>query len=229
MYVLEKDSNQYNLMGGKATALAKLGLVIDNIPDWFVVSYTGFDIDKKKIVDEAKKEIEERLKSFNKDDYFAVRSSAVKEDSSQNSFAGQFDTFLYIKRDEVIDKVLEVYLSGFSDRINAYKKENNIDDITVPSAIVQRMVMSEKAGVAFGANPVNSNIKEQVVTAVYGLGSSLVDGVATSDTYTISSDDVKKEIATKDYYHEFDGKEVVQKEVEDNLKKKQILKEKEII
>ena len=165
MYVLEKDSNQYNLMGGKATALAKLGMVIENIPDWFVVSYTGFDIDKKEILEDAKMEIESRLQSFSDDDYFAVRSSATKEDSSQNSFAGQFDTFLYVKKSEVIDKVLEVYLSGFSDRIEAYKKENNIDDITVPSAIVQKMVMSEKAGVAFGANPVNSNVKQQIVTA----------------------------------------------------------------
>ena len=33
-YVLEKNSESYELMGGKATALSKMGKAIDNIPDW---------------------------------------------------------------------------------------------------------------------------------------------------------------------------------------------------
>ena len=32
-YVLESNSKQYELMGGKATALAKIGMAIDNIPE----------------------------------------------------------------------------------------------------------------------------------------------------------------------------------------------------
>ena len=34
-YIIEQDSKKYELMGGKGTALAKLGQVIDNIPKWF--------------------------------------------------------------------------------------------------------------------------------------------------------------------------------------------------
>ena len=45
-YVIEKNSNQYNLMGGKGTALAKIGMAIDNIPEWFAVSSEGFNIQK---------------------------------------------------------------------------------------------------------------------------------------------------------------------------------------
>ena len=52
-YVLEKTSEKYELMGGKATALAKIGRAINNIPDWFVVSYKGFDIENKEIRKEA--------------------------------------------------------------------------------------------------------------------------------------------------------------------------------
>lgn len=92
-YVFEKTSKDYEQMGGKATALDKMEMCIDNIPDWFVVSYKGFDLEFKTIKSEAQNEIIEFLK--NKDDncYFAIRSSAGNEDSSENSFAGQFDTF----------------------------------------------------------------------------------------------------------------------------------------
>ena len=55
-YILEKDDENYELMGGKATALSKIGKVIDNIPDWFVVSFKGFDINNKIIKEEAKLE-----------------------------------------------------------------------------------------------------------------------------------------------------------------------------
>ena len=105
-FILEKESKNYDLMGGKATALSKLGQAIDNIPDWFVVSYKGFDIDKK--------EIEERLKDFNENECFAVRSSAGNEDSTDNSFAGQFETFLYVKKSDVLrENIRGLFISIF--------------------------------------------------------------------------------------------------------------------
>ena len=228
-YVIEKDSNKYELMGGKATALSKLGKAINNVPDWFVIAYTGFDVNKKVILEEAKKEIKERLKEFPENQYFAVRSSAGNEDSAENSFAGQFETFLYVKKSDVIKKVLEVYNSAFSERIETYRKENKIKDLTIPSVIVQKMINSDKSGVAFGANPVNSNIKEIVVSAVFGLGSGLVDGIATADTYIIKNNDIEKNIAKKDFCHILEKGQVVQKEVESQLKNKQILNKNQIL
>lgn len=228
-YVLENTSKNYELMGGKATALAKVGMIVDNIPNWFVVSYKGFDLENKIIINEVQNEIQEKLKQYSEDTYFAVRSSAVNEDSKEKSFAGQFDTFLYINKNDVIKKIKEVYMSAFSKRIETYRKENNIQEISIPSVIVQKMVNSEKAGVAFGANPVNSNVKEVVVTAVYGLGSGLVDGVATSDTYTISNNEVKKEIAEKDFCHRLENDVVIQKQVDEELKQKQVLTDEQIL
>ena len=228
-YVLEKDSDNYEFMGGKGTALSKIGKAIDNVPDWFVISYSGFDVERKQIKEDARIEIEEKLKDYDESGYFAVRSSAGNEDSSENSFAGQFDTFLYVKKEDVIKKVLEVYMSAFSDRIETYRKENNIEEITIPSVIVQKMINSEKSGVAFGANPVNSNIKEVVVSSVYGLGSGLVDGIATADTYTIKNGKIEKNIAKKDYLHVLENGTVIQKEVNEELKDKQILSDEEIL
>lgn len=227
-YVLEKTSEKYELMGGKATALAKIGRAIDNIPDWFVVSFKGLDVENKEIIKEAEDEIKEKLTQLSDDSYFAIRSSAGNEDSKENSFAGQFDTFLYIKKNDVIQKIKEVYMSAFSKRIETYRKENNIQEITIPSVIVQKMVNSEKAGVAFGANPINSDVKETVVTAVYGLGSSLVDGIATSDTYIIKDNEIKKEISKKDFYHKLENGIVVQRQVEEEFQEKQVLTDKQI-
>lgn len=227
-YVLEKTSEKYELMGGKATALAKIGRAIDNIPDWFVVSFKGLDVENKEIIKEAEDEIKEKLTQLSDDSYFAIRSSAGNEDSKENSFAGQFDTFLYIKKNDVIQKIKEVYMSAFSKRIETYRKENNIQEITIPSVIVQKMVNSEKAGVAFGANPINSEVKETVVTAVYGLGSSLVDGIATSDTYIIKDNEIKKEISKKDFYHKLENGIVVQRQVEEEFQEKQVLTDKQI-
>ena len=120
-------------------------------------------------------------------------------------------------------------MSAFSDRIETYRKENNIAEISIPSVIVQKMVNSEKSGVAFGANPVNSNIKEVVVSAVFGLGSGLVDGIATADTYTIKNERIEKNIVIKDFCHLLENGKVVQKEVEESKKEKQILNDNEIL
>ena len=101
-------------------------------------------------------------------------------------------------------------MSAFSERIETYRKENNIDEIMVPSVIVQKMVNSRVAGVAFGANPVNSNIKQVVVSAVYGLGSGLVDGIATADTYTLENENIEKQIAVKDFCHVLENGRIIQ-------------------
>ena len=47
-FIIEKDGKEYNLMGGKGAALSKIGMALDNIPDWFVASYEGFDLAEQK-------------------------------------------------------------------------------------------------------------------------------------------------------------------------------------
>ena len=230
VFVMNKNANSSleTLMGGKGAALAKLGKIIDNIPNWFVVSFLGFDKENRQIVEEAKNEIEKALESFNDTDYFAVRSSAANEDSKDTSFAGQFDTFLYVKKEDVISRVLDVYNSAYSERIETYRRENNIEDVSIPSVIIQRMINSEKSGVAFGANPITSNVKEVIVSAVFGLGTGLVDGDVTADTYTCTQDEIKKEIAKKDFYNTMENGQTVQKELDEDKKTKQVLSDDEI-
>ena len=227
-FVLDKTSKEYSFMGGKGTALVKLFEVIDKIPDFFIISFEGFDMENKIILKEAEVEIIEKLKEFDDNTYFAVRSSATNEDSKEASFAGQFDTFLYIKKEEILDKVKEVYMSVYSERIETYRKENNIHEIAVPSVIVQKMVLSEKSGVAFGANPINSNVKETVISAVFGLGTGLVDGDVTSDTYTVVNNEIKKEIGKKDFYNTLENDKIIKKEVKKKLQNNPVLTNEEV-
>ena len=81
-----------------------------------------------------------------------------------------------------------------------YRKEGNINnEINVPAVIIQEMVNSQKAGVAFSVNPVNGNAAELVISGTYGLGTSIVDGDENGDLYIYNKNtqEIKKEIKTK--------------------------------
>ncbi len=52
--------------------------------------------------------------------YVAVRSSATKEDGVDDSFAGQFDTYLFVNRETLIEQIMECHKSIDSPRIIAY-------------------------------------------------------------------------------------------------------------
>jgi len=162
-------------IGGKAAALARMARITDNIPPWVVVGTGGATED----------EINQALSDFGDAALFAVRSSALVEDGTDNSFAGQFETFLNVAKVDVYEHVLEVRKSAESERVTAYKRERGIEDASPPAVLVQAMVQADFAGVAFGANPVTGDTKECVISAVAGLGDKLVDGTADGDTYIV--------------------------------------------
>lgn len=215
-YLLDNSSDEYDKMGGKAAAFARLSKNNYNIPEWFVVSAELLtdNIDLSKNIDceklkhqienfqfgEYKKEIEERLKN---DETYAVRSSARVEDSSENSFAGQFESFLNVSKNDICENIVKVWLSGLSGRVFEYIKNKNIKikDV-IPSVLIQRQVKADCAGVAFAVNPINGNTHECVVAAVYGLGTSLVGGEASADNYLYNKDteEIMCEIAKKEHY-----------------------------
>ncbi|MDR0433782.1 MAG: hypothetical protein LBH21_01805 [Gracilibacteraceae bacterium] len=170
-------------LGGKAAALAALGEHGLPIPPWFVVKTSAWRQEGE--TPELAPELQTALAAFAADDYFAVRSSAKAEDGAENSFAGQFETYLWVRREDVAAKIRAVWRSAFSERVRAYCAHNHIPPPAVPPAVlVQRMVKSEQAGVAFAADPVCADTGTCVTAAVFGLGSALVDGASDADTYT---------------------------------------------
>lgn len=253
-YIFGKNNRNYEKIGGKGEALSKLSMGGFNIPEWFTVSTDGFfdsltneerelynngDIESfKKSIDnfrvniEIEKEIIEAAGIFCDDDVFAVRSSANGEDGTENSYAGQYETYLFIEKSILIENIRRVWLSAFSERVLIYRKENNLHGRPpVPAVLVQKMVRATSAGVAFGCDPVGGDIKKSVISAVYGLGSALVDGEASADTYHIigQKDIVFREIAEKDISHIGTADGVKTVSVSEEQRKQQVLTDSQIL
>src|SRR5690606_20328983 len=82
--------------------------------------------------------------------YLAVRSSALDEDGRQHSFAGQFESYLYVKPTDVLNRIKDVWRSVFSERVHAYRQANRLGPSLGIGVIVQEMIEADAAGVAFG-------------------------------------------------------------------------------
>lgn len=116
----------------------------------------------------------------------AVRSSACAEDSAGASYAGQQETFLNVRGlPNVLEKVVECWLSFFSERAVFYRAEKgSLDDVAM-AVVVQQMIDSAKSGVLFSVDPVHGRKDRMVVEAAFGLGENVVDGAQTPDHYAL--------------------------------------------
>ena len=218
-------------LGGKALALLRLEQAGLPIPAWFVISPPAFKASlTREQVDALSSERFERVKtellSLTPSDEilrevgdalrdlccdgsrFAVRSSAVDEDGSQHSFAGQFDTFLFVDPREISAKIAAVWRSGFGERILEYRRQHGLASslFSAPAVLVQRMVNADVSGVAFSADPVSGRRSVAIVSAVPGLGTALVGGEAAADVFKVdrSGAIVDRAIVRKNISHLFD-------------------------
>ncbi len=125
--------------------------------------------------------------SLYKQPLVAVRSSATAEDLPTASFAGQQETYLNVKGENVLLlKVKECWASLFTERAIYYRHEQGFDQKKIGlAAVVQRMVQSDKSGVAFSIDPVTNDKTKIVVEAIVGLGEYIVQGKVTPDHYEI--------------------------------------------
>lgn len=116
---------------------------------------------------------------------FAVRSSALGEDSGGNSFAGQFDTFLYVDNDSLTDAVRSCFASAFGPRVLAYLLNRKITpDCLRMSVIIQEMWDSVRSGIMFTCNP-DGRLDELAIVAGYGLGEGIVSDRVESDFISV--------------------------------------------
>ncbi|MBI1800919.1 MAG: PEP/pyruvate-binding domain-containing protein [Chloroflexi bacterium] len=123
----------------------------------------------------------------------AVRSSAVDEDGSGASFAGQHDTYLNITGAEAIAQaVARCWESAGAARALAYRDQQGLARDAVRLAVlVQQLVAADVAAVLFSANPVTGSRDEVLINAAWGLGESIVGGTVTPDTYVVRKSDLQ--------------------------------------
>jgi S-adenosylmethionine:diacylglycerol 3-amino-3-carboxypropyl transferase/phosphohistidine swiveling domain-containing protein len=159
-------------LGGKARALAELQRAGFPVLPWFVISPDAYPNCPPELPQLG--------------ELVAVRSSASEEDGVAHSYAGQLESFLNVSPADVPARVVDVWQSGFSERIQAYRHEHGLTgQPPVPAVLVQRMVNADTAGVAFSADPVSGRRGIAVVSAVAGLGDKLVSGECNADTFTV--------------------------------------------
>lgn len=117
----------------------------------------------------------------------AVRSSGVAEDMPTASFAGQYDSYLNVRGPEdVLDNVKKCWASMFTARCISYRVHIGLGVLAGSiSVAVQKMVNARSAGVAFTVNPNTGDRSKVVIEGNWGVGESVVQGIATPDIFTV--------------------------------------------
>ena len=107
----------------------------------------------------------------------AVRSSAIDEDGSLHSFAGQHQTFLGVQGiDDVVRHVLLCYASLFNPVAMQYRKTHNLQFPEAMAVVVQELINSDIGGIAYSATRADPDAV--LIEAVHGLCVGAVDGKA---------------------------------------------------
>lgn len=118
---------------------------------------------------------------------WAVRSSAIGEDSAAASFAGTHVSVLgMVGPAAVLEAVRTVHDSGSAPGAQAYREQHGLDTAPRMAVVLQEMVASEVAGVLFTRNPV-TGAAERLIEASWGLGEMVVSGQVTPDQYRLDS------------------------------------------
>lgn len=207
-------------IGGKARNLFQLKRKHFPVPKFLVIPQESFPEKLETPIDPA---ILEQIRSyFPENTLFAVRSSAVDEDGSEFSFAGQFESHLFVPAVQLEGKIREVWLSSGSKRVAEYRKHHGLEMKTGIAVIVQQMIDADTAGVAFGINPISGNRREKLISSVYGLGEGLVSGELDADNFILSAQELHSEITLKTHRFVLDKEQfgTKQEEVEADIQER---------
>jgi len=155
----------------------------------------------------------------------AVRSSATSEDSVEASFAGLQDTYLWVRgADSVPHYVRRCWASLYSIESVSYRLRRRIPEADLAMAVVvQQMVGARSSGVMFTRSPLTGDRSVVAIDASWGLGSAVVSGDVTPDSFVVSKvtgEITRRTVSTKTRWHQPDpgGDGVVESEVPANLR-----------
>lgn len=159
------------LSGGGATCGAKIIALLSGLP----------------FPEALRTELQAALGLLNGAKEFAVRSSAIDEDSAGLSFAGMMESYLNVGADDDLAAYIKkCWLSCFSVRAMEYRAQNGgISPKLCAAVIVQEMAAPDFSGVMFTVNPHTNNPDEVYISTVRGLGEGLVSGEKDSEDYVI--------------------------------------------
>ena len=168
----------YPNIGGKARGLDELIKKGFNVPKGFLIT----DIDTTD--DLNKEEIYSLYDEFGFKKV-SVRSSASNEDGDKTSNAGQFETYLFVTKENLIESISKCLDSLNNERAISYNKHfSNTESDNHMNIIVMEMIDSLIAGVIFTISPINPT--KMLIEAVEGQGENLVGGTKSATQYSPS-------------------------------------------
>jgi phosphohistidine swiveling domain-containing protein len=184
----ELGADRLPAAGGKGGMLARLYQAGYPVPEGIVVLPDAFIGDELR--PEAWAQLQAQLERMRAAEdgmaAFAVRSSALSEDSARASFAGEFETVLDVHTDEMIRAAIHtVRRSRHDERVRVYSQAQGIGDAHDMAVVVQRLIRADISGVLFTADPVTGSRVGMMGNFVFGFGDELVSGEAEPYTFTL--------------------------------------------
>lgn len=212
--VTENSSEEINefATGAKAKNLYQAKTLGFRVPEWIVIPVESFlkwvpenfhvipVCQKKEIIASVSIPgfyLKKIISCFPEGTLFSVRSSAEDEDGSRFSFAGQFESYLNVTKENLEENIKKVWHSTLSERVMLYRNNHKLKEYSGISVIIQEMVHADVSGVAFSINPASGERDVKVVNAVYGLGEGLVSGELNADSFFIKEEKITSTIVAK--------------------------------
>lgn len=173
IYHFDKITNEHKFLGGKGFTLGLMKNAGFPVPDGLVLTDAPASIQEwEEIFSWWKKSGSPKL---------AIRSSAIGEDSGEQSFAGQNSTYLNIDNESAIKaSITKCFLSMYKKSSSLYREHflNQKSADAKMNVVLQVMVNPKFSGVFFSVDP-RTNDNKWIVEAIDGLGEDLVSGKRT--------------------------------------------------
>lgn len=117
---------------------------------------------------------------------FSVRSSAINEDGKKQSYAGQYDTFLFVKPADLSNAIKKCWASYFNSNIIEYEQRKPDMQNNGMAVIIQTMIDAVVSGVAFSKHP-TAETDRSLIEVAPGVGENLVSGRLTPNKIEIDN------------------------------------------
>ncbi len=118
---------------------------------------------------------------------YAVRSSSVIEDGELFSWAGVFESDLFVKKHNIVASVIKCWMSLFSERAIHYMYKSGCTILFPKMAVViQKMVSSSVSGVLFTQDILDGDTDSLIIEWCEGIGEKLVSGEITPNLLRIN-------------------------------------------
>lgn len=168
------------------------GLDLDNLEELYTVS-AGIQnlISNATLSPELEEAIlnhHQQLATGSEDELLvALRSSALGEDSSNVSFAGQYRTQLNVSREFVVQTYKEIVASKYKSQAIVYRQQRGYRNLDVHMCVgCLRMVDGAISGVLYSRAPDDPRSPYVIIQAAPGLAATVVDGSGATEQFRIS-------------------------------------------